>query len=78
MQIRNLVREFELKRMKESESVKEYTDKLLEIANRVRLLGSEFAESRIVEKILVTVSERYEATITALENIKDLSRISLA
>ena len=78
MQIRNLVREFELKRMKESESVKEYTDKLLEIANRVRLLGSEFTESRIVEKILVTVPERYEATITALENIKDLSRISLA
>ena len=77
MQILNLVREFELQRMKESESIKEYTDKLFEIANRVRLLGSEFTDSRIVEKILVTVPERYEATITALENAKDLLRISL-
>ena len=63
--------------MKESESVKEYTDKLLEIANKVRLLGSEFIDSKIVEKILATGLERYEATITTLENTKDLSRISL-
>ena len=63
--------------MKDSKSVKENTDKLLEIANRVRLLGFEFTDSRIVEKILVTVPERYEATITSLENTKDTSRISL-
>ena len=55
MQILNLVREFELQKMKEFESVKEYTDKLLEIANRVRLLESEFIDSGIVEKILVIV-----------------------
>ena len=35
-------------------------------------------DSRIVEKLLVTVPERFEATITSLENTKDLSKISLA
>jgi len=40
------------------------------------LLGT-FAESRIVEKILVTVLERYEASITTLEITKDLTKISL-
>ena len=75
MQILNLVRKFELKRMKESEPVKEYTNKFHEIANRVRLLGSEFTNSRIVEKIFVIVLEIYEATITALESTKDLLRI---
>ena len=64
--------------MKDSKSVKEYTDKLLEIENRVRLLGSEFTYSRIAKKIIVTIPRRYEATITALENTKDLSRITLA
>ncbi|XP_070039164.1 uncharacterized protein [Nicotiana tomentosiformis] len=62
MQVLNLIREFELQKMKESEIVKEYSDRLLNIAN----------------KILVTVPERYEATITTLENTKDLSQISLA
>jgi hypothetical protein len=78
MQVLNLMREFEMQRMKESETIKEYSDKLLSIANKVRLLGTGFADSRIVEKILVTVPERYEASITALENTKDLSKITLA
>jgi hypothetical protein len=78
MQVLNLIRDFELQKMKESETIKEYSDRLLGIANKIRLLGSEFSDSRIVEKILVTVPERYEATVTTLENTKDLSKISLA
>ncbi|XP_028236994.1 uncharacterized protein LOC114416326 [Glycine soja] len=78
MQVLNLRREFELQRMKESETIKEYSNKLLGIANKIKLLGSDFTDSRIVEKILVTVPERYEASITSLENTKDLSKITLA
>ena len=74
----NLIRDFKLQKMKESETIKMYSDKLLGIANKIRLLGSDFSDSRIVEKLLVTVPERYEATITTLENNKDLSKISLA
>ncbi|XP_061343583.1 uncharacterized protein LOC133289617 [Gastrolobium bilobum] len=72
------MREFELQRMKESDTIKEYSDKLLGIANKIKLLGSNFADSRIVEKILVTVPERYEAFIASLENTKDLSKITFA
>ena len=72
----NLIRDFELQNMKET--IKEYSDRLLNIANRVKLLGSSLEDSRIVEKILVTVPERFEATITTLENTKDLSKIALA
>jgi len=38
----------------------------------VRLLGFVLKDSRIEEKLLVTVLERFEATITTLENTKDL------
>ena len=44
----------------------------------MRLLGSVLKDSRIVEKLLVTVPESFEATITTFENTKDLSKISLA
>ncbi|GMI71320.1 hypothetical protein HRI_000801300 [Hibiscus trionum] len=54
----NLIREFELLKMKDSETVNEYFDKLTAIANKVRLLGSEFPESRLVQKVLVTVPEK--------------------
>jgi len=78
MQVFNLMTEFELQRMKEFETVKDYTNKLLGIANKIRLLGGDFADSRIVEIFLVTVPERYEASIVSLENTKDLSKITLA
>ena len=78
MQVLNLIKEFELQKIKEFETIKDYSYRLLSIANKVRLLGSKLNDSRIVEKILVTVPERYEAIVTILENTKDLSKISLA
>jgi hypothetical protein len=75
MQILNLIREFEPQRMKEFETIKEHSNKLLVIVNKVKLLGTTSTYSRIIEKILVTVPERYEESITTLENIKDLSKI---
>ena len=63
MHVLNLMREFELQRMKESETVKDYTNKLLGIANKIRLLGGDFIDSRIVEIFLVMVPERYEYSL---------------
>lgn len=78
MKVLNLIREFEVLKMKELETIEEYSDKLLCIANEVKLLGTEFLNSRIVQKVLVTVLERFEASISSLENAKDLSSITLA
>ena len=78
MQVLNLIRDFELQKMKEIESIKGYSDRLLDIANWVRLLGSSLPNSKIVEKILVMMLKRFEASIIALENTKDLSMITLS
>lgn len=78
MQVLNLIREFEMQKMKDSESVKEYSDRRLCIVNKVRLRGTDFSNSRIVQKILVTIPEKFEATISFLKNSKDLSRITFA
>ena len=50
MQVLNLIWDFELQKMKETESIKQYSNRFLNIANRVRLLGSSLPDSRIVEK----------------------------
>ena len=48
MQVLNLVREFEMQKMKESETIKKYANKLLTIVKKVRLLSYEFFYFRIV------------------------------
>ena len=64
--------------MKEIETIKDYSDRLLSIVNKVRLLGTEFSGSRIVQKIFITVPEKIETTISSLENSKNVSSITLA
>ena len=53
-------------------------DKLLMLANKIRMLGEEFSDTRVVEKSLVTLPERCESKISSLEESRDLSIITLA
>jgi hypothetical protein len=77
MQILNLRREFEMQKMKETETIRDFSDRLLFIVNKVRLLGEDFPDKKVVENILVTLPERFESKISLLEESKDLSKISL-
>ena len=78
LQVLSLIREFEIQRMKKSETIKDYSDRLLSIVNKVRLLGTDFSNSRIVQKIFITVLEKFETTVSSLENLKNVSSITLA
>lgn len=66
----DLIREFEMQEMKDSEIVKEYSDRFLSIVIKVRLLGTEFSNYRIVQKILVTIPKKFEVTISSSKNLK--------
>jgi len=78
MQVSNLRREFEMQKIKESETIRDFSDKLLSIVNKVRLLGEDLPTKRVIEKILVTLPKRFKSKICSLEESKDLSKISLA
>jgi len=55
MQVLNLRREFEMLRMKEAETIKQYFDRLLAMVNKIRLLREDLLDRRIVEKVLVSL-----------------------
>ena len=48
------------------------------IVNHIKLLGEDFSTQRIVEKLLVSLPERYESKISFPEDSKDLPKISFA
>ncbi|EOX93870.1 Cysteine-rich RLK (RECEPTOR-like protein kinase) 8 [Theobroma cacao] len=77
MQVLNLWREFEVLRTKEEESIKDYNDKVMKMVNQLRLLGEELNEMRIVNKILVSLPEKFESRISSLEDSKDLSTLTM-
>lgn len=77
MKVLILVREFQ-KKKKEFDTIKDYSDKLISLDSKVKLLVVELFDSRIVQRILVNLREKFEATIASLENTKDLLKITFA
>jgi hypothetical protein len=77
MQILNLRRQFEGLKMKETETIKDFSSQISKLVNQVRFLGEDFPDSRIVEKVLVSLSEKFEHKICFLEDSNDFFEMSL-
>ncbi|XP_060212015.1 uncharacterized protein LOC132639593 [Lycium barbarum] len=73
-----LKREFEMLRIKEGDTVKDYSAKLLEIVNKIRLFGEVFPNSKAVEKMMISLLVRFESKISAKEESCDLKTLSVA
>ncbi|XP_047257496.1 uncharacterized protein LOC124889581 [Capsicum annuum] len=73
-----LKREFEMLRIKEGDTVKEYSAKILEIINKIRLFGETFPDSKVVEKMMISLPAWFESKISAIEESCDLKTLSVA
>jgi hypothetical protein len=76
MQVLNLIRQFEGLKMKETETIKDLSSQISKLVNQVRLLGEDFSDSRIVEKVLVSLPKKFKHKIFSLEDSKDFSKMS--
>ena len=63
--------------MEEDESFDEFYAKLKDIVNSAFNLGETIPEPKIVRKVLRSLSERFHAKITAIEESKDIDKIPL-
>jgi hypothetical protein len=77
MQVLNLRRQFEGLKMKETDTFKDFSSQISKLVNQVRLLGEDFPNSRVVEKVLVSLPEKFKHKICSLEDSKDFSKMSL-
>lgn len=63
--------------MKESEKIEEYFTRVLAITNQMRSNGEVMADTKVVEKILRTLSEKFMYVVVSIEESKDIESISL-
>jgi hypothetical protein len=73
-----LKREFELMKMKDNESDKDYSCMLMDVVNQIRLLGKTFEDHKVVEKIMMSVPQKFEANISAIEESYELQNLIVA
>ncbi|TXG67208.1 hypothetical protein EZV62_008483 [Acer yangbiense] len=77
IKLQGLRRELENFKMKESESVKEYCSRLIELVNQMRTYGEEVTDQRIVQKILISLTDKYDHVVAAVEESKDLTTLTI-
>ncbi|XP_019223363.1 PREDICTED: uncharacterized protein LOC109205142 [Nicotiana attenuata] len=68
--------EFENLKMKDGESLKEYCSKVVEIANQMLLYGEVVEDKKIVEKILISLTEKYDSIVSIIEETKDITKLN--
>ena len=75
--LQRLTTSFEEIKMEEDESFDKFYAKLKDIVNSAFNFGETIPESKIVRKVLKSLSERFHAKITAIEESKDIDQIPL-
>ncbi|GAV83978.1 DUF4219 domain-containing protein/UBN2 domain-containing protein [Cephalotus follicularis] len=73
----NLRRDYENLKMKGSETVKDYISKLLEVVNQMRIYGEKLTDQKLVEKVLISLPDKYDSKVSAIEESKDLTKLTL-
>lgn len=77
IKLQSLRRELENMKMKDSETIKEYYSRLRELVNQLRANGEDIVDKRVVEKILISLPEKYDPIVTTMEETKDISTLSV-
>ncbi|XP_044461809.1 uncharacterized protein LOC123193089 [Mangifera indica] len=73
-----IIKEFEVLRMKEGKLVKEYASKLLELVNKIRLMREDFPDTKVMNKILVSLPFKFKSKVSAIEESCDLKTLSVS
>ncbi|XP_027941277.1 uncharacterized protein LOC114195081 [Vigna unguiculata] len=71
-------RKFELAEMEDSEKVADYFNRLQLLANQIKSCGEAITEISVVEKVLRTLSDKFDNVVTTIEECgRDLKTLSI-
>ncbi|KAJ8750339.1 hypothetical protein K2173_014254 [Erythroxylum novogranatense] len=72
-----LRREFETFEMRSSEGVTEYFSTVMTVANKMLLYGEDVQDVKVVEKILRSLSEKFNYVVCFIEVSKDIDALTI-
>ncbi|KAD5960996.1 hypothetical protein E3N88_12469 [Mikania micrantha] len=76
VKLHGLRRDFENLMMKENEAIGDYFSRVMAVASQQRGFGEDVSDQKIVEKILRSLTERYDHVVPSIEVAYDLSQLS--
>jgi hypothetical protein len=75
--LQTLRREFENLQMKDSNSIEQFTYRVIDLVNQIRKNGDELADQKVVDKVLRSLPRKFDAIVVVIEESKDLTTYSM-
>ena len=75
--LQTLRREYENLKMEKSETINDFAAKLINMSNQLRVHGEEKTDYQLVQKVLVSLPQKFDSIVAVLEQTKDLSNLSM-
>ncbi|KAL5543912.1 hypothetical protein UlMin_007696 [Ulmus minor] len=72
-----LCREFETLEMRSGEGVTEYFSRVMTVANKMRIYGEDMQDVKVVEKILRSLTEKFNYVVCSIEESKDIDALTV-
>lgn len=72
-----LRKEFETLEMKSGENVNDYFSRVMSVANRMRVHGEQMKDVTVVEKILRSLSEKFNYIVCSIEESNNIDELSI-
>lgn len=77
VQLQALRREFEVLEMKEGETINDYFGRVMIVSNSMRNCAEMVEDVKIIEKILRTLTEKFNYVVCLIEESKDLDELTV-
>ena len=77
VRLQTLRGELESMKMKDSENVSDYITRIQTVTNQLNRNGEMLPETRVVEKILRSLTDNFENVVCAIEESKDLTKFTV-
>ncbi|XP_008245031.1 PREDICTED: uncharacterized protein LOC103343132 [Prunus mume] len=77
VKLQNLRREFEYARMRDDETLSGYLTRLNELINQMKTFGEILPNARLVQKVLISLSNPYDPICLVIENTKNIETVEL-
>ncbi|CAL1369375.1 unnamed protein product [Linum trigynum] len=75
--LQTLRRDFEILEMETGESINEYFGRVMVVVNIMRNYGEQMNEVKIIEKILRTLTEKFNYVVCSIEESKDIDTLTV-
>lgn len=75
--LQTLRRDFEVLIMKNDESIDDYFRRVMTVSNQMKSNGEDMPDSKIVEKILRTLTDKFTYVVVSIEDSKDTGSMTI-